>query len=441
MIANPELMRNLWLEVTPHRLIGLPLMLSIAFLLVYAMSGYERGFALQAVALGLFIIITIAWGTQLAGDSVLAEVHGRTWDIQKLSAMTPWTLTWGKLLGATIFAWYGGAISIGVFLLATGATLLSMKVALICVLSAALAQGFGMSSALLAVRRRPPGRSTMSTLSLLVMLLLILLFVRDAVFNFTAVKWFALRPPLVDFTLWSAASFAMWAVVCSYRLMCLELQVRTLPWVWLVFALFMSVYLSGLALGVGTPSPSLAMLNTSFATALALTYLAAFRDPKDVLALRRMGTLWRRGSLRRLAEELPPWSVTFVLAGLLAAALAVTEPHLVPAPGAIERNFGPAAIAILLFATRDLALLHYFGFAVDARRAETTTLIYLGLLYWLLPALLRPLDLDLLATLLLPPLLDRPLLSATIGTVHVAAAGVLLYGRWRARMQQGAPVN
>lgn len=44
----------------------------------------------------------------------------------------------------------------------------------------------------------------------------------------------------VDFVLGSALVFAGWAVLGAYRVMCQELQVRTTPWAWLVFSLFLT---------------------------------------------------------------------------------------------------------------------------------------------------------------------------------------------------------
>ena len=49
-----------------------------------------------------------------AADSVLDEVNDNTWDFQKLSALSPWSLAFGKLFGSTIYCWYGGLIAFAV---------------------------------------------------------------------------------------------------------------------------------------------------------------------------------------------------------------------------------------------------------------------------------------------------------------------------------------
>ena len=48
MTRNPEFQRNLWLELTPHRLLGMPLVLGAIFLLVYLLS--DRSFNNGGVA-------------------------------------------------------------------------------------------------------------------------------------------------------------------------------------------------------------------------------------------------------------------------------------------------------------------------------------------------------------------------------------------------------
>lgn len=52
--------------------------------------------------------------------------------------------------------------------------------------------------------------------------------------------WWGRDNARVDFVLGSALVFAGWAVLGAYRVMCQELQVRTTPWAWLVFSLFLT---------------------------------------------------------------------------------------------------------------------------------------------------------------------------------------------------------
>ena len=113
---NPELRRNLWLEITTHRLLAMPVVLGLAFLALAAIDKPNAAEHVGWLGLGGFVVLTMFWGARLAGNSIIDEITDKTWDWQRLSTLAPWTMTWGKLFGATVFAWYGGLTCLGVFL-------------------------------------------------------------------------------------------------------------------------------------------------------------------------------------------------------------------------------------------------------------------------------------------------------------------------------------
>ena len=96
-----EFRRNLWIQLTPQRLIATPLVLGLLF---YA--GAE-GSVLPVAPEFLFWMFAGFWGTRRAADSITEEVIGATWPNQRMAAIGAWSMTWGKLFGATAFAWYG----------------------------------------------------------------------------------------------------------------------------------------------------------------------------------------------------------------------------------------------------------------------------------------------------------------------------------------------
>ena len=104
---NPELRRNLWLEVSMHRLIAMPAVLGMGFLVVASINDLPWQQRVSWAALTVYFVLTLYWGTRLAADAISDEVRGKTWDLQRMSALGPWYMTWGKLFGATVFAWYG----------------------------------------------------------------------------------------------------------------------------------------------------------------------------------------------------------------------------------------------------------------------------------------------------------------------------------------------
>ncbi|MEM1140223.1 MAG: hypothetical protein AAGH45_10110, partial [Pseudomonadota bacterium] len=114
-MRNPELQRNLWLELTRPRMIGASVVIVFLFL---AFSGNQDvgsvvGGSLMTVIL---ILVVFFWGSWMAAGSVVGEIRDRTWDAQRLSAIGPWTMVFGKLFGATSFAWFIGALVIAILL-------------------------------------------------------------------------------------------------------------------------------------------------------------------------------------------------------------------------------------------------------------------------------------------------------------------------------------
>ena len=105
---NAEFRRNLWLELSTHRLIAMPAALALVLALVYAMSDEPRE-SLAATSAWIAAAFLGVWGVRSAAESVGEEMRNRTWDAQRMSALGPWEMTWGKLVGSAAFA--GGVTS------------------------------------------------------------------------------------------------------------------------------------------------------------------------------------------------------------------------------------------------------------------------------------------------------------------------------------------
>ena len=102
---NPEFRRNLWLELSPHRLIAAPIVVGLVLTVLWLNLSDDLDLFVK-VADGLFLLLVVLWGTRRAAAALVDEIEGRTWDGQRLSALGAWAMTWGKLIGATVFVWY-----------------------------------------------------------------------------------------------------------------------------------------------------------------------------------------------------------------------------------------------------------------------------------------------------------------------------------------------
>ncbi len=121
MISNPEFIKNIRLQLNPVKLVLMPIILGMIFFVVYLLNADSREpieYTMQVTSLILLGLIVFIWGTKMAVDSLAGEFNERTWDSQRMTAIGPWNLVWGKLFGSTLYAWYGGLLCLFLFAVA-----------------------------------------------------------------------------------------------------------------------------------------------------------------------------------------------------------------------------------------------------------------------------------------------------------------------------------
>jgi len=434
---NPELRRHLWLEFSAHRLIATPALIALVALLVIALSD---GYGLKPVAIAAgygFLALVMLWGTHNAAESMLEELRGRTWDTQRMSSIDPWTMTWGKLVGATAFTWYGGAICLALFILA-GLGRLELAVlktagAMLAgsLLLHALALNLALIGAQKGVAQRAPGG--------LVFFLLVLTLLGPSIGLVTeakgAVRWWGSEIRQIDFILASLIVFAAWAAFGAYRSMCSELQSRTLPWALPAFLGFMALYLAGF-FAFAQPrilGPVEAVLVCGLGVGVLAEYLLLFTERTGPMTLRRLTARAERRQWHRALEELPGWPIALAVAVVCATGMLLLAAG--ESGGPLDRMRG-AGIGVVLFALRDAALLHIFAFARQPKRVEAVTLLYLALLYWLVPTLLRAMSAESLANIVLPNVFaDNPGTATAVIAAQAVLAVMIAAWRWRRNYQ------
>ena len=428
---NPELQRHLWLEFSPHRLIATPALILLVALLALAVTDGDglRSVAIAA-AYGFLALVTL-WGTHNAAASMLEEVRGRTWDTQRMSSIDPWAMTWGKLAGATAFTWYGGAICLALFIVAGMGRLdvEVLKTAAVMLAGSVLLHAVALNIALIGAQKgvapRVPGG--------LVFFLLVLVLLGPSIGFVTESKgvahWWGFLFQRLDFTLASLAVFAAWAAFGAYRSMCSELQSRTVPWALAAFLGFMAFYLAGFLVfkKPRTLDPVEAVLSCGLAVSLVVEYLLLFAERSGAMTLRRLMARTERRQWRRALEELPGWPIALAIALVCAIGLFLFA----SVEGPLHKVRG-AGLGIALFAVRDAALLHVFAFARQPKRVEAVTLLYLGLLYWLVPTLLDAMGAQVLARIVLPNVLaENSGLAIAVIAVQAALGVTMAAWRWR----------
>lgn len=406
---NPEFARNLWLEFTPHRLVAIPAVIgALVFLGVLLFDdGYGEILGLWAV-FGCGALLGL-WGARLAAGSIADEAVNRTWDGQRLSALTPWEMTWGKFVGSTAIAWYGGLLCLAVYVSASAGSSSPRRLATSAasfVAGALLCQGVSFIGALIELRRgRSLSNRSRGAGGMVFALLLfwslgssILSPVRPA---FETTTWYDTAFPTAQFLLVSIVLFAAWAIAGSWRLMREELQVQAPPLAWLAFTVFFMVYISGFWEGSPkSPAPFLdagagrigVRLVFAYLSGIALLYFAAIFEVEDPVVFRRVIARWRAGGAAAALAVLPCWLATAPLVVVVGAAAAVASAAAGPATSGFLGHPAIFVVSCLGFVIRDLALLLAFNLGRNPKRADAAAFFYWVLLYGVFPTILLQLD-------------------------------------------------
>ncbi len=445
---NPELQRNLWLEATRRQLAIAGLVLGLIFFAVWLIDRGRNAHDFVLAGAAVFAAAGLVWGPREARASVVNEVYNRTWDFQRLSALTPWTMTWGKLVGATCRPWMFAGIALVLAFLQL-ASISSVGHALFWVLiglgGAVFMQASGLAVGLIEIRKaravaRLPGLRSPG----LGVLILILVSVGASVWRHAhlggspgfggdgaglPLVWWGKVYDRVAFAAASLIGFAGFAVLWAWRLMRLELQTTNAPWAWLMFVVCAGLYAAGFdsPLGLSSFQVRLAYAAAAFA---ACAYVAYFTEPADRVRTRRFGAAIPALDWDRLWWSLP--------APLAPAALAVASGMIV---AAIQWRTGERAsaafdLALIAFFMRDLGFIAALRFSPRGRGGDFGVLAALALLY-LFGGLLGHLIGGPPGMALFIPHLGLPALSLSAGLAQAVLFWV--FAAWRITLPAKAP--
>ncbi len=341
---NPEFRRNLWLELTPRRMVTAAVLLALAFFATALTS--TRDFSLllplPELAAWIYLAVVVLWGTRNAALSVVGEIRDRTWDGQRLSALTAGEMTWGKLFGATIFNWYVGGICLVVLLAQelAGSGVLAALTDLVYYLEIGIiAQATALLASLIAVRRRQShSRAEVFIYQLtgLLAALAVHLVWKTAT---GAASGMSLGVPPFQIVWWGLTFRRRSS--CLRRWRCspagsspavtakcaLELKMENGPFVWLGFLVFIGLYVAGFdrwllqspdMAGWGAVALRLALAASVYVT---LTYIMVLLEPKDRVHFRWLGARIGSGRLAHAAGRLQAFMMSYLAAVALTAAL------------------------------------------------------------------------------------------------------------------------
>ena len=460
MHRNPEFQRNLWLEITPHRLIATPLIFGGLYYLIL-FFGEHGDQALLMTSLWMFILFAGLWGAYQSENALVTEIQNKTWPLQRLTSINPWTMTWGKLFGSTLFAWYVGLWSLAIFVLTwilapevslfprpdrkwimlshgIGPAVLFTVGAVVSVQAMGLLLGMWQLNNKFSKTKR---RSGLSLLLSFPLLLTVVISSFEPIKWVKAVHWYHWELDKFWFLLASLYLFLFWVIMGTYMQMRRELQVSNPPWVWKTFLVFMLVY----AMGFPQEEDVISLNGLNFWVArmllgwllmVAFTYLVLLWERPDGVDIRRLFHLWQGHRIRDALCEVPRWLVASLLAWGTAAGLMIL--HIVfggtflSGDGDVLNLYG-MVIAVMCFMMRDIALLLYFYFSDKPERALGTAVVYWTVLYVLIPLLLGVVWMDTLNPLFLPDGSVHPAYAILPPLIQALVMWRYTIRRWRTR--------
>jgi hypothetical protein len=429
MSLNPEFQRQLYLEYSPARLVGIPLVLGMAFTLSYLFDGHQLGPTTAKTALILFLIISLLWGGRQTGESITDEYSEHTWDTQRLSTLGAWEMAWGKWLGSTVMTWYGSAICLLVYALANNDPTTLPSLLIFGIITALLMQGGGLMMGLLSVQRGQTKNTGFYLLAVLAFFyitpwLMAIARYRNDLPNQTMTNWYGIDVDGLLFQQYSLWLALFWCGIGNYRLMMQSLGIRTLPIAWLGFNLFLPIYLGGMVSDLDHAFAMIAMLAYS-----TLTYVGISLENNDPMRLKRLLGYFKQGHWRRGAEETPIWWISLLLTLPFALTLSLTDDTF----GWLGRLFHIYPLSIVLLVVRDCALYLYFYYG-KPQRALTLSLLSAAMLYGVLPGIFTGLGLTDIAALFFPLWADSPSTALMFSLLQTSMVVWLMYWRWREKI-------
>ena len=392
MMRNPEFQRQLWLNWRPSLLAwSLGFTALILLLPLTLASAQNRGGALGTTALvGLWAAAAL-YGSLLAGRSLSEEANQNTWDWQRLSALSPWQMAWGKLLGAALPAWLY-TLWFALALLFVSATWVPAQYAGwhtvgLAVLWGLALQSWAMNSVLMSWGQHdiPVNRRRAALLPLLLLFFLPGPFLGrfyQQLFDDSGgpVLWWGLNVGSLGMAYLFGAQVLGLGLLALWRQLCTRLDMRTLPWAW-PLGLAVSGWFAGGTFNLGVTA---FWSSTAWLAILGTVYIALQHMNQQLRAWRQVQWSASRGRWREMFEALPLWPVSLAL-GFAASALLLFT----PAPPEFAKDGIPAGFTLFfcLQLLRDCLLLT--GFALLAGKLKSPMAAFV--IAWLIISIAAPL--------------------------------------------------
>ncbi len=420
-----EFKKNVKAELSTTRLILMPIGIAAFFALIYV-SNDETNILIEKIhwwSVLLTAIILFVGGNRIVSESVISEVNSRTWISQKMTSISPFEMTIGKLFGSTIYSWYGSLFCIVGYIIAAAHLpdiFREIKFLIIILSIGLLSHAFTLMISFLIIRKAGHSRKLDSTGVFLLGILVsgTLLYYALDIHQHVApdtLNWYFLKLNYYDFGILSMLFFTLWACIGVYRNMREELHYENGSLVWILFLLTSMLLFSGLITNIDALNVEETLLvdfYISYFIAILFTYIMAFIEPKNIVDFRMLFQKVRRREWRDLQLALPLWFISLSFAVIIC--LAIISYSLISDKLSLFTSFISILfpVNLLLFMLRDIGLLLLVNLSDKIKRADFATFLLLMILYVVFPSVSKFLDLNLFASFI--PVLNEKFYIGTI---------------------------
>lgn len=386
---NPELLKQVFLIETKSNLI-----LTIGFLfgLTWFIDQHLYALGLKTFCLFGFTIFCVISGSRKIILSVESEVKSSVWDPQRLSQVSPLTLLIGKTLGPAMHSWIIGLVCLGIYFWQGKNAEDTIEIMFLALLSALFFHTLALTYALLSAQQNRLRKKQTSLIFFFLLTPFVLPQINEILYPVLSQindlldqpVWYGREYDKFTFLIMSLLGMNIFTTIGAYRVLCMELKIRTTPSAWAFFILACGIYTSGFFTGDIYKDAFRNVLSCSCLIACLLSYLTGVIFQFDVRNYLHLKNAMLRTSWRRFVEESPLWltSITIAIALGIVNATIGTDPIF---KNEIITNLGLASLAIALIALRDLLILNYLRIRLQKKSSEFYFILMLGLLNVLLP--------------------------------------------------------
>jgi len=450
---NPELAKNLWTEFSPQRLIAMPAIIGLICLLILTSANeQESGWnTIHYFSLSGFILLGMIWGVKTAADSILDEYNEKTWDWQKMSIIGPWKLAIGKLFGSTSYNWYGAMICWLLFVTSafyTEKPYTELKIAILLIFSMISVHGLMLIISLQMIRKAD-GRTKIKSNRIFI-LGIVLIGIISQFFSLSywdngldsGLSWYNIVNGSTNLAILNTLFYGAWILAALYRNMRAELQFSDKPIWWFAFILANLFFQFGYLYGVEKFSPLISFnltLGMLFFQTLSLVYFLALTEPKDIVNFRYLIHSLSIRNYDSFLRQVPLWLITLPISFMIGI-IVVTLFSIIPGTAATKQIFADFSIqnslslvliliAVFSFVVRDLGVLLLLNFSSRPKRADAVMIIYLLLVYVLLPMLAKNLP---ILGIFYPDIKANPVVMIAFPFIEMSIVFYFLRQRWDA---------